>query len=91
MLDRPAAVVAQAHPTDKVQSVLVLLLHEHQEAVRQQCRDMVLKEAVHQQHLPLGWWEESARMLAEQQVTWFAQHHLPQIMQILHTEAGLKD
>jgi hypothetical protein len=62
----------------QLQPLRVLLLHEYQQVVQEQCRLQCLQ----QQPVPYGW-EAAAQAAAEQQMQSFAEQQMPLVMELV--------
>lgn len=62
----------------QLQPIVVLLMHDYEQAVHEQCRQQCLQ----QQPVPYGW-EAVAQAAAEQLVGMFAEQQMPLVMELL--------
>jgi hypothetical protein len=62
----------------QLQPLVVLLMHDYEQAVREQCR----QQCWQQQPVPYGW-EAVAQAAAEQQMQVFAEQQMPLVMELL--------
>jgi hypothetical protein len=62
----------------QLQLLRVLLMHDYQQVVHEQCR----RQCLQQQPVPYGW-EAAAQAAAEQQVQSFAEQQLPLVMELV--------
>jgi hypothetical protein len=62
----------------QLEPLRVLLMHDYQQAVHEQCR----RQCLQQQPVPYGW-EAAAQAAAEQQMQSFAEEQLPLVMELV--------